>query len=179
MSETLEAPARRKPIQRESFRQEKAVVFARDAVVCPHIFMSHDRGKNSGREHLWQAKRGVRKGTPDTQLIIRGRHYWFEFKAGNAKPDEDQLQMLANLAALGDAVAWGRTIAELCEFWRINGVPLVTNAAYRAMVLDGLVESRIAKAEGATPATKKPSRRKPTVKTSSLAWARRNGVWRP
>lgn len=41
-----------------------------------------------------------------------------------------------------------------------------------------MLDSRIAKAESVTPATKKPGRRKPTVKTSSLAWARRNGVWR-
>lgn len=169
-------PARHKPIPRESFRQEKAVVFARDAIVGPHMFLAHDRGSSNGREHLWQAKRGVRKGTPDTQLIIRGRHLWFEFKAGSAKPDADQLQMLGDLSALGDAVAWGRTIADLCEFWRLNDVPLCQNAGYRALVLDGLVDSRIAKAEVAQP--KKRTTRKPAPRTATVAWGHRNQVWK-
>lgn len=41
MSDLLdtEAPARRPQILRETWRQEKAVVFARDAIVGPHKFL--------------------------------------------------------------------------------------------------------------------------------------------
>lgn len=143
----------------ESWRQEKAVVFARDAVVGPHQFIAHDRSQARGdKSHLHQWRRGVRKGTPDTQLILPdGRSIWFEFKSrGNVvKDDDDQGRMLAALRDLGHAASWGVTIDDLRRFYEAEGVPLVPNAAYRAMVLDGLVDSRIAKAEGKVPRVKK------------------------
>jgi hypothetical protein len=147
---------RRKWIPREAWRQEKAVVFARDCIVGPHKFLAHDRARNAGKEHLWQAKRGVRKGTPDTQLVIqRGRHIWFEFKSKGQRPDEDQRLMLNDLLDLGDMVDWGVTIDDMRQFYMACGVPLTADAEYRAMVLDGLVDSRIARAEGALPAKQK------------------------
>jgi hypothetical protein len=149
-------------IPRETWRQEKAVVFARDAIVGPHIFMAHDRSRaKSSKEHLWQAKRGVRKGTPDTQLILPGGlHAWFEFKAPGQRvaSGDDQDLMLAKLRSLGDEADWGVTIEDMRAFWAEHNVPMVPNAAYRAMVLDGLVDSRIAKAEGAVPVVKKAAR---------------------
>jgi hypothetical protein len=157
-----EEKLKRKWIPRETWRQEKAVVFARDAIVGPHQFIAHDRAKASGpRSHLWQAKRGVRKGTPDTQLILPdGRTLFFEFKAPGKKveEDDDQGRMLASLQSMGHPCAWGVTIEELRRFYAAHGVPLVANAEYRAMVLDGLVDSRIAKAEGKMPGTKKAAR---------------------
>lgn len=178
----LEGPVRRKRvwIPRETWRQEKAVVFARDAIIGPHKFLAHDRSQaKSPKEHLWQAKRGVRKGTPDTQLIAeapdkyRGPfalHAWFEFKAMGEKPDDDQLRMLDDLRALGDEASWGVTIDDLRKFWLSCGVRLAANAEYRAMVLDGLVDSRIAKAEGLMPATRKrASNRKAAPRTTASA----------
>lgn len=156
--ETRTLKPKRTWIPRETYRQEKAVVFARDAIACRHKFMAHDRAQNSGKEHLWQAKRGVLKGTPDTQLIINGRHLWFEFKSKGNKPDYDQFRMLSDLEALGDAASWGITIMDLCQFYEDEGVPLVANARYRALVLDGLVDSRIAKEEAKAGAPAKPSR---------------------
>ena len=152
-------------IPRETWRQEKAVVFARDAIVGPHQFIAHDRAKASGgKSHLWQWKRGIRKGTPDTQLILPdGRSIWFEFKAPGKKveDDDDQGRMLAALRAMGHAASWGVTIEDMRAFYAARGVPLVANAAYRAMVLDGLVDSRIAKAESKAPGKKKAATRKP------------------
>lgn len=153
-----DAPAKRNWIPRETWRQEKAVVFARDTIIGPHKFLAHDRSRATGKEHMWQAKRGVRKGTPDTQLIIPGgRHVWFEFKAPGKRPDEDQNQMLDDLRVLGDDASWGITIDDMRRFWLACGAHLAANAEYRAMVLDGLVDSRIAKAEGrVAPTAKKP-----------------------
>jgi VRR-NUC domain len=166
-------------IPRETWRQEKAVVFARDAIVGAHKFLAHDRAKaNRDKSHLWQARRGVRKGTPDTQLVLpNGKTIWFEFKAPGKRPDEDQERMLADLRAMGHAAGWGVTIEDMRRFWVTNGVPLVTNAEYRALVLDGLVDSRIAKAEGAVPGPKKKrraARKGPVGKVATVAWARRN-----
>lgn len=150
------APARKR-ILRETWRQEKAVVFARNVIVGPHKFVAHDRsGAKSDKEHLWQWKRGVRKAIPDTQLMLPvGRHAWFEFKAPGQIPDDDQLQMLEDLRALGDSASWGVTIEDLLNFWIMVGVPLVPNAHYQAMRYDGLVDSRIAKAEARTAPAKK------------------------
>jgi hypothetical protein len=149
-------------IPRETWRQEKAVVFVRDAIVGPHMFLALDRSRaKSPKEHLWQARRGVRKGTPDTQLILPGgRHIWFEFKADGQKvvAGDDQDLMLQALRDLGDAAAWGVTIEDLRLFYLAEGVPLVANAYYRALVLDGLVDSRIAKAEGRVPVVAKKPR---------------------
>ena len=148
---------------RETWRQEKAVVFARDAIAGPHQFIAHDRAKASGgMSHLWQWKRGVRKGTPDTQLILPdGRSIWFEFKATGekVKDDDDQGRMLAALRAMGHAASWGVTIEDMRAFYEAMGVPLVPNAAYRAMVLDGLVDSRIATAESRAPKKKAATRK--------------------
>lgn len=183
MSDVLEAPARRKPIPREAYRQERAKVWVRGAVIEPHIFQAYDRSQARGdQSHLFQWRRGLRADTLDTELLISGpRLLRFEFKALGQKvdPDDGQGLMIARLRTLNVAADWGHTVADLCRFYRDNGVKLATNAEYQATIQDGLVDSRIARAEGATPATKKPGRRKPTVKTSSLAWARRNGVWRP
>lgn len=177
------APATKR-VYRETWRQEKAVVFARGAIVGPHKFLAHDRAKaSSPNAHGWQARRGVRKGTPDTQLILPGgKHCWFEFKAPGqrVKPGDDQDLMLQDLRLLGDAADWGVTILELLHFWTANGVPLAANAAYQAMHLDGLVDSRIAKAEGRASATKKKSRSRKTVpgRVTTVARGHRLGVWR-
>lgn len=151
-------------------------MFARDCVVGPHKFLAHDRSRQTGKEHLWQWKRGVRKGTPDTQLIVPLRdsefahHIWFEFKAPGEEPDDDQKKMLLDLEALGDDAHWGVTIEELRCFWAACGVHLTRNAEYRAMVLDGLVDSRIAKAESrisSAPRNARPKRAAPRNTASS------------
>lgn len=160
-------PPRRVWIPRETWRQEKAVVLARDAIVVPHAFIAHDRARPHGdKDHMWQWKRGAKKGLPDTQTIFqpapkpesfaveRGQHCWFEFKSKGEVPDDDQLRMLQRFRDLGDFASWGITLEDLVNFWMCCGVLLVANAHYRAMVLDGLVDSRIAKAEGKIPATK-------------------------
>lgn len=146
---TEDAKPKRVWIPRETWRQEKAVVFARYAIVGPHKFVAHDRSRpKSEKEHLWQWKRGVKKAIPDTELIWPMEHHaWFEFKAPGQKPDDDQICMLEELRALGDAASWGVMIEDLLNFWMAAGVPLVANAHYMAMKYDGLVDSRIAKAE--------------------------------
>jgi hypothetical protein len=168
-------------IYRETWRQEKAVVFARVCVVGPHKFLAHDRAKASGQNsHRWQAKRGVRKGTPDTQLIVPGMHVWFEMKAPGERVNDgdDQDLMLAALRDLGDKATWGVTIMEMATFWHENGVSLVPNWQYQAMHYDGLVDSRIAKAEGKVPGVKKKSYRKPTVRApGTVKQAHRRGAW--
>ncbi len=163
MSEAAEAPARRKPIAREAFRQEKAVVWVRNAVIEPHIFNAYDRAQARGdKSHLFQWKRGLKADTLDTELIVTGRSLRFEFKAigQRVKDDDGQGHMIARLRELQHAADWGCTILELCEFYRKHGVMLATNAEYQAIHYDGLVDSRIARAEAAASPKKKSASRK-------------------
>jgi hypothetical protein len=91
-------------------------------------------------------------------VLPGGRHVWFEFKAHGKQPDEDQDQMLSDLRTLGDEASWGVTIEDMRRFWTACGARLAANAEYRAMVLDGFVDSRIAKAEGRKAPTAKRAR---------------------
>jgi hypothetical protein len=173
---TEDAPARRKPIPREAYRQERAKVWVRGAVVEDHIFLAYDRAQPRGdQSHLFQWRRGLRADTLDTELLTASGSFRFEFKAAGQKVKDDDGQglMIRRLRALNVAADWGHTVADLCRFYRDNGVKLAENAEYQAMHQDALTDSRIAKAEGAIPGAKKPTRRKPTVKTSTVAWGRR------
>jgi hypothetical protein len=174
---------KRPRIPREAWRQEKAVVFVREAVRCPYTFMAFDRSeKRNARSHLFEAKRGVRPDTPDSLLIARipgGQtwHVWAEWKAPGQRPGEGQLDALERLRGLGDHATWCVTIDEYRLFLAHCGVPLVANAEYLAMHYDGMVDSRIAKAEGrVVPVVKKSRSRKPGPRfTAGKRMARR--IW--
>lgn len=159
-----DAPAKRKRMFPEAWRQEKAAVFARDAITCPHTFMAFDRSQARGQHsHLFEAQRGIRVSMPDTLLIARitdgnTRHVWAEWKAPGKKPNDGQYEALERLRGLGDSATWCETIEEYRLFLAHVGIPMVPNAEYRAMVLDGFVDSRIAKAEGKMPGVAKKPR---------------------
>ncbi len=139
--------AERRWIPRETWRQEGATRWVKSAVLEPKEFFAFDRDKRDGKSHLWEAKRGVRKSTLDTLLRWPGVPAWFEFKAGNRVPDEDQSKMINRLRSFGDRVSWGYTIVDLWHFYHAVGVPMTANAEYQALHYDGLVNSRIAKEE--------------------------------
>jgi hypothetical protein len=178
VSDTEDTPRKRRWIPRETYRQEGAVRFVRHAVKQPHEFFAFDRDKNDKDSHLWESRRGVRKATPDTLLCIPGpSNVWWEWKAGNNKPDDDQLRMIEKLRSLGDYAGWGRTIGDLCEFYRMAGVPMEDNAEYQALHHDGLVDSRIAKEEarqaGLAPPKKTRARKAPPRYAASKRMAKR------
>ena len=141
---------RAKPIPREAWRQEKAVVWVRGAVIEPHLFLAYDRTQARGdQSHLFQWRRGLRADTLDTELLTATRSFRFEFKAVGQKVDDDdgQAVMIKVLRSLNVAADWGCTIADLCGFYRREGVKLANNAEYQALYYDGMVDSRIARAE--------------------------------
>jgi len=173
---------RAKPIPREAWRQQRAAAFVRDAVTCPHTFLAFDRSQARGKlSHLFEAQRGVRASTPDTLLIARlgpnsTRHIWAEWKAPGKRPNEGQMDALQRFRDLGDHATWCETIDEYRLFLLHCGVPLVANAEYRATVMDGMVDSRIAKAEaerGGAPAKKSRSRKPAPRYTAPKSMQRR------
>lgn len=166
-SDLLDAPrARAKPIPREAWRQERAVTFAREAITCPHTIMAFDRSQARGEwSHRFEAKRGVRAGTPDTLTIARDDarlfHIWVEWKAPGSKPNENQTDGLALLESLGDVTDWCTTIEEFFFVLRDAGVPMLPGAHIMALRYDGMVDGRIAKAAAKTPTAKKSRPRRP------------------
>lgn len=172
------APLRRKVVHSEAYRQEKAVVWVRDCVVEPHVFMCFDRSAARGQfSHLFLSKRGIRKGTPDTVLFVEGRPpAWFEFKSPgeSVKIGDDQDIMLNRLGQIGHRAAWGVTVDDLCSFYEANGVRLSPGSRYRALVLDAMVDSRIAKERAKGPRAKAPMRYKSRLRTPSKRYRELN-----
>jgi hypothetical protein len=172
-----DAPERRKRIPAEAWRQEKARVFARNAITCDHEFIAHDRSEARGdRSHLFEWKRGVKSSLPDTQTIIfvrneRPLHVWFEWKSRGKEPTTGQYAALERMAVLGDWAGWGDTIDRYGAFLTAAGVPLATNWRHLAMVYDGMVDSRIAKAVTARDgrAVPKKSRNRKVIPRRNLA----------
>ena len=126
-------------IPREAWRQEGAVRWVKSAVLQPHLFVGFDRSERKGDSHLWEQRRGARKGFPDTVLWLKDRVLLFEFKAGNRKPDDDQKAVMQRLSDLGHEAAWGYTIDDLYRFYLARNVPMATNAEFQALHHDGAV----------------------------------------
>lgn len=177
---------RAKPIPREAWRQEKAVKFAAAAIMCAHTVMAFDRSMARGDwSHRFEAKRGVRAGTPDMLIIaLAGQahhHIWIEWKAEGNKPNDNQNDGLALLHKLGDVAKWCVRIEEFCRILTNCGLPMAPNAALMAMQYDGMVDSRIAKAEaqrdGAAPVVKRAPRKTTARSTFSVKQGHRAGAW--
>jgi len=178
--------ARAKPIDREHINQRHGMLFARDAVAVPHLFLSFDRQAATGQfTHSRQAGRGVRRGTPDTLLIAADcRRLWCEWKAPGKKIEEggDQQLMGAKLIGLGDAWGWVNSCEGYLLLMLAEGIPLQNNAAYLAMYYDGIVASLIAKAEAkrgdAPKSYKAPPKAKPRYTATGKRAGRMAGVGR-
>lgn len=157
---------RKDPIPREHFLQQGVFAFTKSAINLPpedYFFLSHDRSAQSGDfSHARQGLRGVRRGIPDTQLLVKQSYdclcIWWEAKVPGNKPDGEQNLILDVFESLGCCASWGTSVVMYCNFLRECGVPLVANADYQAMMLDAKVAANIAKAE---------ARRDGAVKTRS------------
>lgn len=143
-------------INREHILQKHVKTFARDAIEARHEFMAFDRAKAAGKfSHMVQKARGVRKGTPDTLLLVDGiPPIWCELKAPGNKPDADQTALGDALMAVGCYWSWITSVDAYRLWLAACGVPLRANAEYIAAIHDGQVASVIARAEAAAP--KKP-----------------------
>lgn len=138
-----------KPIPREGILQRHVKLFVRGAVTAPHEFFAFDRAKAAGKfSHMQEAGRGVRKGTPDTLLLVLDYPpLWVELKAPGGKPDAAQLEVGQALRAVGCRWEWCTTVLSYCAILAEMGVPMAINAKVQALHHDGAVTSLIAQAE--------------------------------
>jgi hypothetical protein len=131
--------------------QRAVLKLAKDVITVPHRIRAFDRSRNfSGTQHLAEASRGIRKGTPDVELICAGRSINVELKRPGTKhlkdrqPTDAQLAEMAALRAAGAYadVAW--SLAEVVGHWRAAGVPMLNSA-------DIVAQDRDLKLVGAAP----------------------------
>lgn len=115
----------------EHLLQVAVMKLAREVITAPHRIRAFDRSKNeSGMQHLNEAARGIRKGTPDTELIVNGRSINIELKARGTKhlkshqPTDAQEQEMQNLRDAGAYAACAWSLVEVVEHWRAAGVPM-------------------------------------------------------
>lgn len=156
-------------VEREHILQRHLRTWVRDALDVPHLFLAFDRTAPFAQfSHARQAARGVRRGTPDTLLIVASfPGIWCELKAQGEKPNDDQAALGAELTALGQHWFW---VDEIRAYWlalKDLGVPMRANAEYQAEIHDGTIASVIAKAEvaagTAAKRNRKPFQPKPTA----------------
>ena len=172
-----------KPIAREQILQRHVKLFVRDAVTAPHEFLAFDRAKATGKfSHMREAGRGVRKGTPDTLLLVLGfPPLWVELKAPGSKPDEAQMEVGLALVAVGCRWEWCATVRSYWGVLADLGVPMAGNSSVQALHHDGAVASLIAKAEakrGDAPKSYVPPKAKPRYIATGKRAARMAGVGR-
>lgn len=146
----------------EHVLQQAAVRLAKIIIIGPHVFRCFDRTKDfSGTQHLWEAARGVRSGTPDSELVFEARSINVEFKAPGTRhlkshqPTENQEREMAALRAAEAYAGCAWSLAELVEHWRAAGVALIPSADVVAMTMDAEVLAKIA----GTVVTKKAPRK--------------------
>lgn len=146
-------------IFREHKLQQAVKVFCARCVAVPHEFASHDRAApRSDSDHIWQARRGIRRGWPDTELLLPGgRTFRVELKRPGVRIDEEsqQAEMLTRLNELGHQAAWANSVTMYGRECERFGVPLRGNWPTIAQLYDEQVLAAIRKAEGKAPKPKK------------------------
>jgi hypothetical protein len=178
-------------IRREHPLQVQVKLFVKKCVDCEHEFASHDRAApQSQMQHKWEFDRGVRKGWPDTELVLpEGRTFRCELKESRVKrlTDDNQIRLLARFKELGHVSTWANSVlmyGEICQYY---GIPLKSNWRTVAEVADAYVAADIRtqeakeakkKAAAADDTTFKP-KRKIQRKPSRSQIARVFGAMRP
>lgn len=177
------APPKGKRRHPEWSLQTKIVGLVREFVACEHEFAAHDRGFDaSGKQHLFEAERGIRRSWLDTELVCAGGlTFRCELKWGRNTPDDGQARLISRLNALGHPAAWANSIAGYVAAARVAGVPFHPSVDHRAAHLDAwllttfdapAVCAKIARTPSAAR-TKNPSR----SGLNAMARSRKAGIF--
>lgn len=154
--------------------QTKLVGLVREFVDCEHEFACHDRSFDArGKQHLFEAERGVRKSWLDTELLIfGGMTFRCELKwlPNKVKDDDGQGILIARLNAIGHPAAWVHSLVGYLDASRAAGVPWRQGARARAVYLDAWLVATFGgppKSKGARHAKPRPT--KPTAAARRFA----------
>lgn len=143
-----------------------------DCVTEPHVFLAFDRTQASGKfTHAYEKARGIRAGTPDTQLLFRGRSMWVELKAGKNTTSDAQDELHAQMLGVGHRVRVCWTVGEYMAACQAEGVKLAQWAAARADGMDAMLAGAVAAAKAAKPKAPRLGAKPRTNRPSSRAIA--------
>lgn len=114
--------------------------WVRECVAAPHSFMSSDRSKaHSQFQHAREAARGIRKGTPDTLLLVSGKALFCELKAPGNRPTEHQDALGREIIDAGSVWFWADSVDGYRQHLLQHGVPLSPSAAMLAARADAML----------------------------------------
>jgi hypothetical protein len=138
-------------IHREFELQKAVKIFVKRCVSVPHEFASHDSAaKRSDFARIEDAGRGVRRGWPDTELLLDGgRTFRCELKRPGRVLDEDaqQTELLTRLVSIGHPSSWANSVTMYGTQCERFGVPLYGNWRTVAQLADEHVLAQIRKQE--------------------------------
>lgn len=150
---------------------------------APFRIRAFDRSRDfSGMQHMAEATRGVRTGTPDTEVICTGLSVNVEIKAPGTKhlkshqPTEAQEKEMALLRAAGAYAGCAWSLVEVVQHWRAAGVPLRPNANLVALDLDLKVQTRIERAAAKPKAVRRAKPVRHSVAKMARIYAIRSRV---
>lgn len=130
----------------EHVLQVQCKIFCKEAIDAPHSFQAFDRStNNSGTQHLWESNRGVRKGQPDTLLIIYGHPIYCELKVPGGKPTEHQEAMGREIRAAGGCWFWTNSVTGYMDGLFQYGVHFRPNARLIAEHREALFQGYLLK----------------------------------
>lgn len=151
--------------------------FVRTAVTMPHRFACFDRSENKGRRHLWESHRHIKKGEPDTELLVQGfPAIRVELKAPGNTPDDNQKEQGRQIIAAGHLWGWCSSVRGYGYVLEDHGVPLARNWEIQAAHHDALIAAAMAK-QPAPKKASKPRARKPSPGQVKRAEAARGNFW--
>ena len=121
--------------------------FVARAIAVPHVFACHDRGApRSEHEHIVEAARGIRRGWPDTELVLpKGRTFRCELKRYGRRIEigsaQDHIRLALNQLnhPTSEADSVRGYAEECCRF----DVPLKPNWPTLAQLADEMVAADI------------------------------------
>lgn len=134
-------------IHREHVLQRAIKRFVLRCVIGEFEFVAHDRAaQRSDHDHIWQAARGLRRGWPDTEILLAdGRTFRCELKAPGRRLDDEEYQaeLITRLNLLGHPTTWANSAAMYGAEGERFGVPLRPNWRTVAQLLDEQVLAEI------------------------------------
>ena len=147
-------------------------------VLTPHVFLAFDRSRAmSATQHILEAQRGIRAGTPDTVLAYSAGCVWVELKVGRNVTSEAQNALHTEMLGVGHEVAVIYSVGAYCQLLIERGLDIHRLGMAEAEALDRKLalkkKSAPKKAGGA-------DRHGGEVKTKTLAVlarARKSGVF--
>ena len=174
------APPRKKKRQPEWTLQTKILGFVREFCACGHEFAAHDRTFDfGGKQHLFEAQRGIRAGWMDTELAIEGGiTFRCELKWGKnvVRDGDDQDRLIKHMNALGHPTAWTNSVVGYLDAATAAGVPWRVGARARAIYLDEWMQATFAVPKLAGRSRNAPGKTSQSA-LKAMARNRRRGVF--